>query len=236
MNFLPKLWRVFTTMTAAPNPVLFPVADSNTLNFDRLAIFETAHLESFSLEGGQILHRDNSPHWSLLLHFTNQGLHYGLWADRMPDVVHANTSSTYLPSCGSSNISSDALKKKGVLVSDRVIGHMPVPNTTWPSGPPGGYTLICALDLPPSHTITLLDVALVLLCTHQYQPNYRLFGCNCQWLAKTVALVLEQLAHHHTKCLEWKQQQARFFAKTCSTPLEKNRLVRKALPSVIENY
>ena len=235
MNFLPKLWRAFATMTATSNPVLFPVADSNTLNFDRLTIFDTAHLDAFSLESGQILRRDGSPHWALLFHFTSQGMHYGLWADRTPEAAPTNTSSAYLPSHGSSNLSSDTLKKTGVQVSDRVMGHTPVQNATWPDSPPEGYTLICSLDLP-SHTITLLDVSLVLLFTHQYQPNYRLLGYNCRWLAKTVALALEQLAHRHARGPEWKRQEDLFFRKTRSVPLEKNRRVKKALYSIITNY
>lgn len=236
MNFVHKLWRLaVAAMTDTSTPSPFPVSNSNTLDFHRLALFDAAHLQTFSLEGCQILRLDRSPHWALLFHFMCDGAHYGLIADRIPQPPPpSNTSLACLSSRDSSTLSSGAFEYKNV--SDQVRGLSPRPNAPWPNNPPEGYSTVYSLDLPHPHSITLLDVSLVLMCTHQYKSSYRLVGYNCRWLAKTVALSLEQLARQHTKEQEWREHQALFFDKMRSFDLVKKQRVQKALGAIIPAY
>jgi hypothetical protein len=233
MNSAQKLWRrLVTAMTGAPHPNPFPVANGNMLNFSLLARFETELLKSFPLEGCQILHKDGGPHWALLFHFTCDGMHYGLRADRSPEPTPPSNASS-LPSHDASTLSSGAFENKRVC--DLVTGHTP-PLNTWPDGPPAGYTVICSLDLPDPHLITLLDVSLILSLTHEYRTSYKLIGYNCRWLAKTIGLALEQLAHRHHNQPEWQRQKQLFFTKTESIDFVKKRRVEKALSFVISGY
>jgi len=233
MNWLTKLRRAFTTTKS--DTMLFPVENGKDLDFERLALFKTGFLQSFPLHDGQILRRVGSPHWAILLHFVCNGMYYGLRVDRAPEPQPPGNSSVSLSSHDSSTMPSQALKNIGV--SDRVTGYPPEAKAPW-SDLPEGYSRICWLDLPPSHNITLLDVALGLSSTHRYKPSYRLVGYNCRWLAKAVALALEQLARRHQESSmeEWKQHQELFFERTRCVDPKKKQLVRKAVAVVLRAY
>jgi hypothetical protein len=220
-------------MATTPNPhsAPFPVGNGNTLDFELLAQFKPTLLQSFSLDGCQILRLDGSPHWALLIHFIRHGVHYGLIAAK-PSPPR-NNSFAHPPSRDRSIVFSELLQT--MQVSDRVTRYIPPDNTPW-SDPPLGYQRVYALELPSSHNLTLLHVSLVLRCTHNYQATHRFVGHNCQWMAKTVALALEQLAHQHSSLERWKPQERIFFERTYFMDMVRKKHVRKALCRIIPAY